>query len=66
MAKTNKEIKEWLEKFANDVFENAHRNNAEQFNERLNAFIKENNVSPEQMQEFAESGAGEELYMLSC
>ena len=34
--------------------------------EQLDAFVSQNNVTPEQMQEFAESGAGEELYMLTC
>jgi hypothetical protein len=33
---------------------------------QLDAFVKENNVTAEQMQEFAESGAGETLYMLTC
>ena len=34
--------------------------------EQLDAFVSQNNVTSEQMQEFAESGAGEELYMLTC
>lgn len=66
MPKSDKEIRKWLQDFADDVFENANRDNAATFNMRLDIFVKDNGVTAEQMQEFAESGAGEELYMLTC
>lgn len=37
---------------------------ADLMNPKIDAFVKKNNVSVEQLQEFSASGAGEELYML--
>ena len=61
---SDNEILEWLLAFADEIFENATRKNGAQYKEKLDAFVKNNKVSIEQMMEFAESGAGEELYML--
>ena len=61
---SDKEIRRWLIDFAEEIFEKATRNNAHDYKIKLDAFVKKYDVSTEQLQEFAESGAGEELYML--
>ena len=61
---SGKEIRRWLSDFAEEIFEKATRNNALDYKSKLDAFVKKYNVSVKQLQEFAESGAGEELYML--
>ena len=60
---SDEEIRRWLLDFAEEIFEKATRNNALDYKSKLDEFIKKYNVSIEQLQEFAESGAGEELYM---
>ena len=62
---TNMEIRQALKQFANEIF-NMNASQAGDVKKRLDSFIEENHVTAEQMQEFAESGAGEELYMLTC
>ena len=66
MAKTDKEIREWLRIFADRIFDTILKRNAQSLKAELDSFVKENNVTVDQMQEFAESGAGEELYMFTC
>ena len=66
MAKTDKEIREWLRIFADRIFDTISKRNAQSLKAELDSFVKENNVTVDQMQEFAESGAGEELYMITC
>ena len=66
MAKTDKEIREWLRIFADRIFDTISKRNAQSLKAELDSFVKENNVTVDQMQEFAESGAGEELYMFTC
>ena len=66
MAKTDKEIRERLRIFADRIFDTISKRNAQSLKAELDSFVKENNVTVDQMQEFAESGAGEELYMFTC
>ena len=66
MAKTDKEIREWLRIFADRIFDTISKRNAQSLKAEVDSFVKENNVTVDQMQEFAESGAGEELYMFTC
>ncbi len=61
---SGKEIRRWLSDFAEEIFEKATRKNALDYKLKFDAFVNKNHVSVEQLQEFAESGAGEELYML--
>ena len=66
MVKTDKEIREWLKNFADRTLDTISKRNAQSLKAELDSFVKENNVTVDQMQEFAESGAGEELYMFTC
>jgi len=58
------EIKEELKKYEKRIF-NMRSSEAFEVKEQLERFIKEHHVTPEQMMEFAISGAGELLYMLT-
>ncbi len=60
---TDSEIRQALKAFANEIF-SMKSSDALSVKKRLDSFIKDNNVTADQMQEFAELGAGEELYML--
>jgi hypothetical protein len=62
---TDFEIRERLKKFEDTIF-SMKASEAQDVKKQLDAFVKENSVTAEQMQEFAESGAGETLYMLTC
>ena len=62
---TDHEIKAELKRFEKRIF-SMKSSEAQKVKQELDAFIKENGVTAEQMQEFAESGAGEVLYMLTC
>lgn len=62
---TDRQIRKWLESFAEEVFEKANRRNAPEYLARLERFVKENGVTFQQRQVIAESGAGEVLYMLT-
>ncbi|MBQ9708320.1 MAG: hypothetical protein IJV66_03950 [Firmicutes bacterium] len=62
---TDNEIRKKLKWFEKRIF-SMSISEAFDIKEQLDAFVSQNNVTPEQMQEFAESGAGEELYMLTC
>lgn len=66
MKKNDKEIREWLRDFANRILDTISKSNAYSLKKELDDFVKENGVTADQMQEFAESGAGEELYMFTC
>ena len=66
MKKNDKEIREWLHNFANRILDTISKSNAYSLKKELDDFVKENGVTADQMQEFAESGAGEELYMFTC
>ena len=62
---TDLEIRERLKMFEKTIF-SMKSSEAQGVKKQLDAFVKENNVTAEQMQKFAESGAGETLYMLTC
>ena len=62
---TDNEIRKKLKWFEKRIF-SMSISEAFDIKEQLDAFVSQNNVTPEQMQEFAESGAGETLYMLTC
>lgn len=62
---TDREIRERLKMFEKTIF-SMKSSEAQGVKKQFDAFVKENNVTAEQMQEFAESGAGETLYMLTC
>lgn len=62
---TDYEIKEELKRFQKRIF-NMKASEAYDVKRQLDSFILDNNVTVEQMREFEESGAGEELYMLTC
>ena len=62
---TNQEIKKELKVFERRIF-NMKAAEAMRIKEELDAFIKANGVTADQMMEFAQSGAGEELYMCTC
>ena len=61
---TDKEIREKLREFIDLVFD-MDVSEAYEIKNMLNAFCKENNVTIAQMDEFAASGAGEMLYLLT-
>ena len=62
---TDAEIRRRLEEFVDEIFYGIHSvAEARELDKRLKAFYKENNVTFEQKQILAESGAGEMLYML--
>ena len=62
---TDRDIKKRLMAFAERIF-SMRPSEALAVKHELESFIKTNNITAEQMQEFAETGAGEELYMLTC
>lgn len=62
---TDREIREELRIFAKKIFHLKYIREAKDIEKDLNKFCKDNNVSAKQMQEFAESGAGEMLYALT-
>lgn len=61
---TDKEIRIELTKFADRIFSMAS-DEAPIVKKEYDRFCKENNVTVEQLQSFAESGAGEILYMMT-
>lgn len=62
---TDREIRKELQVFANKIFHLDYIGEARAIEKDLARFCKDNNVSTKQMQEFAESGAGEMLYVLT-
>ena len=62
---TDLEIRQRLKQFAESIF-SMDSSEAHSIKKELDSFIIDNDVTVEQMQEFAESGAGEELHMLTC
>ena len=63
---TDQEIKETLREYADRIIMEMKSEDAYEVKKELDKFIEENNVTPEQLMEFANSGAGEMLYMLTC
>ena len=61
---TDIEIREALKRFEERIF-HMKASEAETIKAELEAFVKKYNVTTEQSMEFAESGAGELLYMLT-
>ena len=62
---TEEQIQAKLDEFADKIFyECRTKKEALELKRRLNQFEKENSVTFEQLQPFAESGAGEVLHML--
>ncbi|MBR3207478.1 MAG: hypothetical protein IKF58_13855 [Bacillus sp. (in: Bacteria)] len=61
---TDSEIKKELKKYEKRIF-SMHSSEAFEVKEQLEHFIEDNHVTPKQMMEFARSGAGETLYMLT-
>ncbi len=64
MEMSNEMIQEWLRDLAEDIIANANRSNAKAYQKKFDDFVEANNVTIKQLKEFAESGAGETLYML--
>jgi len=62
---TDKEIKTRLKEFSKAIFR-MKPSEADEIKKQLDDFCNENNVTVEQLQEFAESGAGEMLYLMTC
>ena len=63
---TDQEIKEKLREYADRIIMEMKSEDAYEVKKELDKFIEENNVTPEQLMEFTNSGAGEMLYMLTC
>ena len=63
---TDREIREKLREFSDRIIMEMKSEDAYEVKKELDKFIEENNVTPEQLMEFANSGAGEMLYMLTC
>ena len=63
---TDEQIKKQLKIFQNEVFKGCKTIEAAiRLKDKMDMFCKENNVTADQLREFAESGAGEMLYMLT-
>ena len=58
-------IQKKLKEFEEEIFRCRSFEHAHDIRRRLEQFEKENNVTDEQLQSFVQSGAGEELYMLT-
>lgn len=62
---TEEQIQTKLDEFVDEIFYGCHtKKEALELKRRLDQFEKENSVTFEQLQPFAESGAGEVLHML--
>ena len=59
------EIRDELKRFSERIFNIESISEAYVIKDEYDTFCKENCVSAEQLQEFAESGAGEMLYVLT-
>ncbi len=60
------EIRKRLKEFCDEIFFGVHSiAEARELEKRLDAFCEANNVTFEQREILAESGAGEELYMMT-
>lgn len=62
---TDREIRDKLKAFSEEILSGCSRAKAKEIDKRLNEFCSQNNVTVEQMNILAESGAGEMLYMLT-
>ncbi|MGI6172922.1 MAG: hypothetical protein ACOYI8_03375 [Christensenellales bacterium] len=63
---TDDEIRNVLKGFEEEIFFHCGTiEKAREIRRRLDAFIKENNITLEQLAEFTDSGAGETLYMMA-
>lgn len=63
---TDHEIREKLREFSDRIIMEMKSEDAYEVKKELDEFIKKNNVTTEQLEEFTESGAGEMLYMCTC
>ena len=61
---TDREIREQMKKFSDEIFAPLTIEQAKDVRRRIDEFVEKNNVTFEQRQILAETGAGEMLYML--